>query len=584
MTRAAESPERGGGKVKEGKKKKKKKKMTNMSEIINGIGIGMELSQLSYNFIIFMPEIYLVISLIILLGYGVIYSKIGGIVNGMQKITHLTIWALIITLYIIIELNTNVLNDTTSNHLVHTVGGIDNITILIKKVIVITAIMVLIMSEGVYKKKKEKIVDFEYTQLIVLSTIGLLLLVSSRDLIVMYLSIETISLSLYIMAAIRKTGQLSTEAGLKYFILGALSSGLILFGCALVYVTTGLTDFNSLTYFIYNSVDNNLIGIEIGAIFIIFAILFKLAAAPFHMWAPDVYEGSPTIVTAYFAIVPKIGILLLLITLIYGPFLGIVNSVIKPLIIISGLLSIIIGSLGALNQTKIKRLLAYSAIGHMGFILLGVAPGTVNSLQATIIYIILYIIMSLNSFGFVLIYYNKYRSSINSIDRSYFISELSGLSRKEPVLAGTFALSLLSIAGIPPLAGFFSKYYVLLSLIENNMYLISIIAILFSVISCFYYIRIIQWMYFNNSKLYTIKDLADIAYSKVAQSSLDVYNNLDTKQQSITQPISNKYTPNSVELGTAIIMGMTFYVILTFLIYPNPLLIITFDSVVNTFI
>jgi NADH-quinone oxidoreductase subunit N len=271
--------------------------------------IGTNLSELSYNIIIFIPEIFLGISLIILLGYGVIYSKIGGLVSQLKKITNLTILSLIIAIYLIVDLNINILNNisntseiistvlnteiisTTLNNKIenknlimsHSVGSIDNLTLLVKIIIIISAIAILIMSKGVYSNKKEKIIDYEYTQLIMLSTLGMLLLVSSRDLIIMYLSIETVSLSLYILAAIRKTGQLSTEAGLKYFILGALSSGLLLFGCALIYITTGLIDFNSLTYFIYNNISNNLVGIEIGAIFIIFAILFKLAAAPFHM-------------------------------------------------------------------------------------------------------------------------------------------------------------------------------------------------------------------------------------------------------------------------------------------------------------
>lgn len=568
--------------------------MTIFNNFINILGT--DLSELSNNILILIPEMFLGTSLICLLGYGVIYSKIGGLVNQLKKITNLTILSLLWTLYLILDLNTNVLNWThnydnidillenkinyinKTNILTHSIVSVDSVILLIKIIILLSAISILILSLGVYNNKREKIIDYEYTQLIILSTLGMLLLISSKDLIVMYLSIETLSLSLYILAAIRKTGQLSTEAGLKYFILGALSSGLLLFGCALIYISTGLTDFNSLTYFItYNT--SNLVGIEIGAIFIIFAILFKLAAAPFHMWAPDVYEGSPTIVTAYFAIVPKIAIFLLLITLIYGPFLGIFNTIIKPLIIISGMLSVIIGSLGALNQTKIKRLLAYSAIGHMGFMLLGLAPATINSLQASLVYIILYIIMSLNTFAFVLIYFNKYRSSLSISDRSNYISELSGLSRKEPVLAATFALSLLSIAGIPPLAGFFSKYFVLLSLIENSMYVISLITILFSVIACFYYIRIIQWMYFNNSKSYAIKDLADIAYSKVGLLT----NTAPVKNIGADNPLINS-VKSIMPLGTVIILAVTFYVICTFLLYPNPLLIITFDSIINTFI
>jgi NADH-quinone oxidoreductase subunit N len=217
--------------------------------------------------------------------------------------------------------------------------------------------------------------------------------------------------------------------------------------------------------------------------FIVVALLFKLAAAPFHMWAPDVYEGSPTIVTAYFAIVPKIATLGILYQLLLNPFFNILSQL-EPLLIICALLSVVVGSLGAINQTKIKRLLAYSAIGHMGFMLIGLSTGALDGLFATFIYIVIYMITSFNTFAFVL--------SFTSSNSTSFISQLGGLSRLNPVLALTFTLGLFSMAGIPPLAGFFSKYLVLLSAFHQQLYFVAFIAIMFSVIASFYYIRLIR--------------------------------------------------------------------------------------------
>ena len=372
---------------------------------------------------------------------------------------------------------------------------------------------------------KNKNSDFEFPILIFISLLGFFLLVSSNNLLVMYLSIETISLSLYVLAAIKKNNALSTEAGLKYFILGALSSGLLLFGCSLVYYSSGLIDFDSLSNV---QVDNAFL---IGSIFILISLLFKIAAAPFHMWAPDVYEGAPTIVTFYFATVPKIGILYLIYVLLFGPFYMI--SQLQTLLIISGLLSITIGTFGAIYQNRIIRLVAFSAIAHIGFIILGFSTGTFIAVYSSFIYILVYIIMSFNTFTFILAVFP---------DKKYF-ADLLSYYKLNPVLAITFAFSLLSIAGIPPLAGFFSKFYILYSLIENNLYVVSAIAIILSVIASYYYIRIIQWMYFNRSSLF------------------------------------NFYYTSTPQLGKvqSIVLGSTTYFILTFLFFPKPLLLLTFD-------
>ena len=299
--------------------------------------------------------------------------------------------------------------------------------------------------------------------------------------------------------------------------------------------------------------DNN-ISLSIAAMFVIIALLFKLAAAPFHMWAPDVYEGSPTIVTAYFAIVPKIATLGILYQLLFGPFSSLFTQL-QPFLLVSALLSIIVGSLGAINQTKVKRLIAYSAIAHMGFMLIGLSTGALSGLLATFVYIVIYMITSFNTFAFVL--------SLNSPN---YISQLTGLSRYNPILAITFALSLFSMAGVPPLAGFFSKYLVLLSAISNGLYLVAFVAILFSVVGSFYYLRLIKWMFFKDSTDFVYKTLNDITLMGSARFA----------------PLGSYGAPMSVSFVNSLILGFSLFVLLTFLLYPNPLLNIIFESLANS--
>ena len=483
------------------------------------------------NILWLLPEIFLMTGIVIILGYGVIYSKIGGRIAGLRSITWISIALLASTGILAIGEKGKIGNDiiSVSNGIMEITG----LNLSVKVIVIMAGIAILLLS-----LKYQGIPEYELPVVILISILGIMVLISSGDLLMLYLGIELLSLSLYILAGIKRGGQYSTEAGLKYFVLGALSSGIYLMGCALIYTTTGEIRFEGLNKLLwYGEVESIVL---IGACFIMIALLFKLAAAPFHMWAPDVYEGAPTIITAFFAIVPKIAILSILIKLLSGPFIGILAEL-QPLILISVILSLIVGSIGALNQTKIKRLLAYSAIGHMGFMLLGIVPLSLISLQATLIYIILYIIMSINSFTFVLSYYKG---------SSNYITQLSGLSRTQPVLAITFALCLLSIAGIPPLAGFLSKYLILLSAVDNGLYLISLIAVITSVISAFYYLRVIKWMFFKDTGDFYRKDIGDAILPSI-----------------------------QIPLVYALILGSSLYLILTLLIFPKALMIITFESI-----
>ena len=478
------------------------------------------------------PEIFLSIVAVSLLWYGVIACKFGGKVGQTLKINNLSILALFITgLLLIGELSALVSSGVSSVSISLDLLSCTEYILLIKIVLVFSsALIILLGNESTYK---DKMYDFEYSQLILLSTLGMMFVIGSSDLLMLYLGIELLSLSLYVLAAIKRNREHSTEAGLKYFLLGALSSGLLLFGMALIYAFTGETGFVGLSNYIWFA--DNEPELVMGAIFIVISLIFKLGGVPFHMWVPDVYEGAPNIVTAYFAIVPKIATLGILIILLNGPFLGIFIDI-QPIILFCGILSIIVGGIGALNQGKLKRLLAYSAISHVGFLLIGVGTNTLLSLHATLIYILLYIVMSFGTFAFVL----------NVFKHGNFITQLSGLSRQNPILAFTFAFTLLSIAGVPPLAGFYSKYLVLLQAVNNQFFGVALIGIICSCIAGFYYLRIIRWMFFKHDLTFHLKDIGDALYP------------------------SN--TNVSVSLVQSLILGSTLFIILTFLVYPTPFL------------
>lgn len=480
------------------------------------------------------PEVFLSLSLIFLLIFGVIYSKLNQQKSQYLKFIWLNNFILFITAYLYVEQ----LSLTPNLQISFQFLNITPINLLIKIILCLSTLIILSLSKQTFQDKQ--IQNFEFFNLIVLALLGMLLMVSANNLIIFYLSIELFSLSIYILASINRQSEYSTEAGLKYFVLGSLSSGLLLFGCAIIYLFTGELNFENISYLIWYTTNN--FELVIGAMFIIIAILFKLAAAPFHMWAPDVYEGSPTIITAFFAIVPKIATIGIFINLIWFCFFGLFQKI-QPIIIIAAVLSLLIGSIGALNQAKIKRLIAYSAISHIGFILLGILPGTIYGLQATMIYIIIYIIMGIATFSFILMTFTK----------TNYLSELSGLSRKNPILAISFAIILFSIAGIPPLAGFFSKYLILLESLGNNYLTLAAIAVIASSIAAFYYIRIIKWMFFKDSTDYTIKDLGDIIKPQIA---LPYHNSL--------------------------ILGISLFFIITLLLYPNFLINIVFETLINS--
>lgn len=397
------------------------------------------------------PELLLSLVVLVL----VVYGLRGGILKAS-----IVLLVLVVLISFWLRLDFQLLVDYAVNGLLLTNEWAD----MSKGVLVISCVSLLLISS--YKSQEREVGD-SWTMLVLIVLLGSLLLVSSVNWLSIYLALELQTLTLFILVAKKKNSAYSTEAGLKYFVLGAISSGLFLFGCTLLYGVSGETSIQGI-----NSV---LVG-DVGKICITASLLFKLSAVPFHMWAPDVYEGVPTITTALLAIMPKIAVFSVLAQV------GLVSNV----VLFCGVLSIIYGAIGALNQTKIKRLLAYSGIGHMGFLLFGVAMGSFESVQASFVYIIIYIIMSICGFSVFL--------SLKLIRA--LIIEVSGLSRENFVMSLTLALTFLSIAGVPPLAGFLGKWLILLSGVSSGYYLICMAIVVASVIAGVYYVRVVQIIYF----------------------------------------------------------------------------------------
>lgn len=513
-----------------------------------------------WNLFVFLPELWLSITVSILLVYVVLpKTRKLGQWTQIKNIDYLSIGILLITaLFTLNQLNLCLNNNfsiTSFNGLIK----VDSIICLIKLISLLGGVFILWISISYYAQ--ENLATVGHNILILLAMLGIILLVSSNDLLTIYLAMELQSLSFYTLATLKRDDESSTEAGLKYFILGGLSSGIFLFGTSLIYGLTGWTNLDSLNLFIFElgfqeSLPST--GLLIGVLFIGIALLFKLAAAPFHMWVPDVYQGSPTPITAFFATVPKIAILGVLIKLYLNTFLGLMIQW-QPLIIFCSITSMIIGSFGALNQSLIKRLLAYSAISHIGYVLIALASGTHTSLQALLIYMTIYMIMSIQSFTVLL----SLRKKLNNKPINYLI-ELVGLSRSQPVLAITFSISLLSLAGIPPLAGFFSKWFVFSAAIQSHLYLLAILGVLTSVLASVYYLRLIINMYARYPD--TWKFINIDSSNRLNQSG--GFFNLNVIFDSLN-PLFIIDRPKSL------ILGWTTFLILFLLFFPTPLLLIT---------
>ena len=352
--------------------------------------------------------------------------------------------------------------------------------------VVIGSIASIIISSNYYKDIK--LLRFEIPVLILFSTLGMLVLIGSNSLMSMYLGIELLSLALYVLAAIKRDSLQSAESGIKFFVLGALSSGILLYGCSLIYGFTGSTNFNDI-FTTISSQDNLNLGIIFGLVFIIVGLAFKVSAVPFHMWTPDVYEGAPTAVTAFFAIVPKVSAVALIYRFCLEPF-GDFYKEWSQIIIFLSIASMFWGSIAAIAQTSIKRLLAYSSIGHVGYVLIALAAANDEGIKAVVIYMFIYMIMNIAIFAILL----SLKSSKGFVEK---IDELSGLSKSNPLIGLSLAIIMMSMAGIPPFIGFFGKFYVFIAALNKGLVILSILGVLASVISAYYYLRIIKVVYFD---------------------------------------------------------------------------------------
>ena len=425
------------------------------------------------NLNILIPEIFLSLSIFSILMIGVFLKKSFNIIFNLSSLI------IIVTIAIIIS------SPNSEKKIFLESFTRDAFSNYFKVLILLSSLFVLNSSKNfIVENKLDK---FEYPIIILLSILGMFFMVSSNDLILFYLGLELQSLSLYILASIDRDNLRSTESGIKYFVLSALSSGLLLYGCSLLYGFTGSTNFD----LIASQLNKENTGAVFAMVFILVGLAFKVSAVPFHMWTPDVYEGAPTSITSYFAVVPKVAGLALLIKFMFIPFSNILLEW-QTIIIFISIASMILGAVAAMVQKNFKRLLAYSSIGHIGYALAGVATGAVSGYESAIVYISIYVIMNIGAFSclYLLKKDGQYRENI---------SDLSGISKKHPLLAISFLIILFSLAGVPPLGGFFAKFYVFVAVLEREMYTLAIIGLLTTVMSAFYYLKIIKTIYFDDS-------------------------------------------------------------------------------------
>ena len=426
-------------------------------------------------------ELTLAFSIMLLLIIGVFKKKSSSLIYYLSILTLLIIFILSLSLF-----------EKNSTSLFINSYKIDYLSTFMKGLLYLSGIFVMLSSTRYLILFQ--IFKIEYPILLLSSILGMSIMISSNDLIVFYMGLELQSLALYVLASFKRENPLSAESGLKYFVLSALSSGLLLYGCSLIYGYAGSTNFDIISSNI-NSVNY---GLTLGIVFILVGLAFKISAVPFHMWAPDVYQGSPTSVTIFFAILPKIAALTVFIRFLYIPFINLIDQW-QVIIIFLSIASMIFGAVAAIGQKNLKRLMAYSSISHMGFALAGLAVGTNEGIQSSITYMSLYVIMNLSFFSslFMLKINQKYYETID---------DLSGLSKNHPMLSLAMLVSLFSLAGIPPLAGFFAKFYIFMAVIEQEMYFLAIVGLLSTVVAAFYYLRIIKTIYFDEEKQKYDKD------------------------------------------------------------------------------
>ena len=422
-----------------------------------------------------LPEIILAIAAMVLLMIGVFRGD-----TSTRAVSWMAVLSSVVAWFVLV-----------SGDVGHTVAfnGLfvnDGFGLFMKTLVLLASSLAIIMSLGYIRH--ENMERFEYPVLIVLATLGMLVMISANDLMSLYLGIELQSLSLYIVASFKRDSEKATEAGLKYFVLGALSSGMLLYGASMIYGYAGSTNFDDLAKS-FHGAEHISVGLIVGMVFLFAGLAFKVSAVPFHMWTPDVYEGAPTPVTAFFAVAPKVAALALLARVLMSPF-GELIAQWQQIIIALSMASMVLGAVAAIGQRNIKRLMAYSSIGHIGFALVGLASGSDEGVRGVLIYLIIYLVMNVGTFAVIL----SMRVKDNMVES---IDDLAGLGRNQPLMAMAMAIFMFSLAGVPPMAGFFGKFYVFMAAINSGLYALAIVGVVASVVGAFYYLRIIKIMYFD---------------------------------------------------------------------------------------
>jgi NADH-quinone oxidoreductase subunit N len=467
------------------------------------------------NILAFLPEAILFVGALLLLMIDVFLGKK---FSNMPRILFVLAISIAVTSLISIFINYNSFYSAFDGMFYST-----RFTSFVKIVAVLILAFVIFMSADFVEEEKR--ISSEFMALMMIATVGGMLMISSNNLLPIYMALELQALSLYLLAAIRRDSIKSSEAGVKYFLLGSVASGLLLFGISLIYGFSGTVDLNALSSYYQNNQGNIPVALFLGFTLVIIALLFKVSAAPFHMWTPDVYEGSTTTVTTLFASSVKFISIIILLKLYF--MLTLVWPDLHQIIIVVAILSLVVGAFGAIKQKNFKRLLAYSAIGHVGFVLAGLAVGDLESIKAILLYATIYASVSLGAFAFLLMLQddNVNKSEDAKNDHIYQLSSIAGLAKTSPIVAMSLATIMFSMAGIPPLAGFFAKFYILVSVVNKGFYALAIIAVLCSVVSAFYYLRVVKIIYFDpehveQSKISLVINNASIVLILMALANL----------------------------------------------------------------
>lgn len=468
-----------------------------------------------------LPEIFLALTAMALLMFGVFQRDDSGAaaVRLSRLVIRLGVVALALTLLLTVTI--------AARGPVLAFGGmfvVDDYAIFFKILVLAASALSLLIAQEYLEIRG--IARFEYVVLVMLATTGMMLMISANDFIALYVGLEMQSLALYVVASFHRDDVRSVEAGLKYFVLGALASGMLLYGASLIYGYAGTTGFDAVGD-VVSALQGATppIGLIVGLVFVIAGLAFKVSAVPFHMWTPDVYQGAPTPVTAFFSLAPKMAAVALLLRVMIEPF-GDMLAQWRQIIVFLSIASMLLGAFAAIGQTNIKRLMAYSSIGHIGYALIGLAVGGEEGIRGVLIYMAIYLIMNLGVFTCILCM-RRHEQMVEEI------ADLAGASRTNPMMALALAIFMFSMAGIPPLAGFFSKLYIFLAAVQAEMYTLAVIGVLSSVVGAFYYLRIVKLMYFDQA----------------------------------VEPLDRSHGPELrlVMLGTAV-------VIVLFFLYPEPIL------------